>query len=68
VNIDPVVLAHTRALLASAPEGATDYIDADLLNPQQILAGAGHLLDFGRPVAVMLMAILQHVRPASLEP
>lgn len=61
VDNDPVVLVHARALLASNPKGATDYIDADLRNPQQILAGAGRLLDFSRPVAVMLMAILQHI-------
>jgi hypothetical protein len=61
VDNDPVVLAHARALLASDPEGATDYIDADLRNPQHILAGAARLLDLGRPVAVMLMAILQHI-------
>jgi hypothetical protein len=61
VDNDPVVLAHARALLASDPEGATDYIDADLRNPQQILAGAEQVLDFSRPIAVMLMAILQHL-------
>ena len=61
VDNDPVVLAHARALLASDPKGATDYIDADLRNPEQILAGAARLLDFSRPVAVMLMAILQHI-------
>ncbi len=61
VDNDPVVLTHARALLTSNPSGATDYIDADLRNPQQILAGAARLLDFGRPVAVMLMAILQHL-------
>jgi len=61
VDNDPVVLAHARALLASDPKGATDYMDADLRNPLQILAGAERLLDFGRPVAVMLMAILQHI-------
>jgi hypothetical protein len=60
VDNDPVVLAHARALLASGPAGATDYIDADLRDPQRILAGAARLLDFDRPVAVMLMAILQH--------
>ena len=58
---DPVVLAHARALLDSHPEGATYYIDADLHNPEKILGGARELLDFSRPVAVMLMAILQHV-------
>lgn len=58
---DPIVLTHARALLASGPAGATDYIDADLRDPQQILDGARRLLDFSRPVAVMLMAILQHI-------
>ena len=58
---DPIVLTHARALLASDPAGATDYIDADLRDPQQILDGARRLLDFSRPVAVMLMAILQHI-------
>ncbi|MBO0771258.1 MAG: SAM-dependent methyltransferase [Actinobacteria bacterium] len=58
---DPIVLTHARALLASHPAGATDYIDADLRDPQQILDGARRLLDFSRPVAVMLMAILQHI-------
>ena len=30
VDNDPLVLAHARALLTSTPEGATDYIDADM--------------------------------------
>jgi S-adenosyl methyltransferase len=61
VDNDPIVLAHARALLASHPQGATNYVDADLRDPQKILDGAARLLDFGRPVAVMLMAILQHI-------
>jgi S-adenosyl methyltransferase len=61
VDNDPIVLTHARALLASHPAGATDYIQADLRDPQRILASAERLLDFGRPVAVMLMAILQHL-------
>jgi len=61
VDNDPVVLAHARALLTSAPAGATDYIDADLRQADQILAGAAATLDFSKPVAVMLMAILQHL-------
>jgi hypothetical protein len=64
VDNDPVVLAHARALLTSSPEGATDYIDADLRNADQILAGAATRLDFSRPVAIMLMAILQHLGDA----
>jgi hypothetical protein len=61
VDNDPVVLAHARALLTSSPAGATDYIDADLRQADQILAGAARTLDFTQPVAVMLMAILQHL-------
>jgi S-adenosyl methyltransferase len=61
VDNDPVVLTHARALLTSDPAGATDYIDADLRDPRGILARAAPLLDFSRPVAVMLMAVLQHL-------
>jgi hypothetical protein len=61
VDNDPVVLTHARALLTSTPEGATDYIDADLRDPDKILAAAAATLDFTRPVALMLMGILGHV-------
>jgi hypothetical protein len=61
VDNDPIVLSHARALLASHPAGATDYVDSDLRDPQKILDGAERLLDFSRPTAVMLMAILQHI-------
>jgi hypothetical protein len=64
VDNDPVVLAHARALLTSTPEGATDYIDADLRNTDAILAKAAQTLDLSKPVAVMLMAILQHLNEA----
>jgi len=30
---DPLVLAHARALLTSSPEGACDYLDGDLRDP-----------------------------------
>jgi O-methyltransferase involved in polyketide biosynthesis len=58
---DPLVLAHARALLTSTPEGATDYIDADLHDPDAILRAATRTLDFGQPVALILMGILAHV-------
>jgi hypothetical protein len=64
VDNDPVVLAHARALLTSMPEGSTSYIDADLRDTGQILGQAGEVLDFAKPVAVMLMAILQHLDDA----
>jgi hypothetical protein len=61
VDNDPVVLSHARALLASDPAGATAYIEADLRDPHKILASAAQQLDFSRPAALMLMAILQHL-------
>jgi O-methyltransferase involved in polyketide biosynthesis len=56
---DPIVLSHAQALLKSSPQGACAYLDADLRNPDLVLAGAADTLDFGRPVAVMLLAVLQ---------
>jgi hypothetical protein len=61
VDNDPLVLAHARALLTSTPEGATDYIDADMHDPAGILSAAAKTLDFDRPVALIMMGILGHV-------
>ena len=60
VDNDPLVLAHARALLTSSPEGTCDYLDADIRNPGAILDAARDLLDFGQPVALMLMGIMGH--------
>jgi len=59
VDNDPVVLAHARALLTST-QGVTAYVDADLHDPDTILDAAVRTLDFGQPVALMLMGILGH--------
>ena len=67
VDNDPIVLAHARALLTGAPEGATDYLDADLRDTGAILDRAAQTLDFSQPVAVMLMAIL-HLIPDTDDP
>ncbi|NUR93291.1 MAG: SAM-dependent methyltransferase [Nonomuraea sp.] len=61
VDNDPLVLAHARALLAGTPEGATDYIDADVRDPDTILAAAAKTLDFDRPIALNLSGIMGHV-------
>jgi S-adenosyl methyltransferase len=60
VDNDPIVLAHARALLNSAPEGRTAYIDADLRQPESILSSSAvaETLDLSQPVALMLVAIL----------
>jgi hypothetical protein len=64
VDNDPVVLAHARALLTSAPQGATAYIDADARDTGKIIAQAAGTLDFTRPVAVMLLGILLFIPDA----
>jgi hypothetical protein len=61
VDYDPVVLAHARALLSSDKEGLIDYLDADLRETDTILEQASRTLDFSRPVAVMLIAILHAI-------
>ncbi|MBO3750536.1 SAM-dependent methyltransferase [Streptosporangiaceae bacterium NEAU-GS5] len=58
---DPIVLAHARTLLKSDPDGATSYVFGDLREPDKILGEAEAILDLSRPVAFMLVAILQYV-------
>jgi hypothetical protein len=61
VDNDPIVLSHARALLKSTPQGACAYLDADLRDPEAILAAAARTLDFSQPVAVMLIAVLHFI-------
>jgi len=58
VDNDPLVLVHARALLTSTPEGACDYIDADMRDPRRILAEAERTLDFAQPVAVTMLGVV----------
>jgi hypothetical protein len=58
VDNDPIVLAHADALLRSTPEGECAYLDADVRDPQKILAQAAHTLDFDRPVGLVLLGIM----------
>ncbi|MEV3927212.1 SAM-dependent methyltransferase [Actinomadura coerulea] len=66
VDNDPLVLTHARALLTSTPQGRTDYIDADVRDPDTIVEHAAQTLDFTRPAAVMLLGILGHI-PTNLQ-
>ena len=63
VDNDPLVLVHARALLTSHPHGATQYIEADLRQPEQILTDADltGTLDLAKPVALLLVAVLHFV-------
>jgi hypothetical protein len=57
VDNDPVVLAHSRALLAG---DHAVVVQGDLRQPDSILGdpALGKAIDFDRPVAVLLVAIL----------
>ena len=61
VDNDPLVLVHARALLTSTPEGITDYLHTDVRDPERILHEAARTLDFTRPVALMLLGIINYV-------
>jgi S-adenosyl methyltransferase len=61
VDSDPMVLAHARALMKSAPEGAVGYVDADVRDSAAIIAGALETLDFSQPVAILLLFTLAYV-------
>lgn len=69
VDNDPLVLVHARTLLPSRPEGRISYSQADLREPDRILADpqVRGTLDFGQPVALMLLAVL-HFIPDAADP
>jgi trans-aconitate methyltransferase len=62
VDNDPIVLAHARALLASGPDGTTQYVHGDVRKPASILEAATQTLDFSQPIALMLLGILHLVQ------
>ena len=62
VDNDPIVLTHAKALLASGPQGATQYVHGDIRDPAPILQEAARTLDFTRPTALMLLGILHLVQ------
>jgi S-adenosyl methyltransferase len=61
VDHDPVVLAHGRDMLHGVP--STAIIEADLREPEAILADPEltALIDFGEPVAILLLSVLHFV-------
>jgi SAM-dependent methyltransferase len=64
VDIDPVAIAHSKAILAG--NANTTIIDADLREPEKILAHAGirRLIDFGQPAGLLLASVLQFISDA----
>ncbi|MEW9548211.1 SAM-dependent methyltransferase [Nonomuraea sp. NPDC050783] len=66
VDNDPIVMTHARALLTSTEEGRTAYLEADVRDPRAVLEHpeVGEIIDFTRPVALMMVAILMHIPDA----
>jgi hypothetical protein len=58
---DPIVPAHASALLRGTPEGVTEYLQADVREPDAIIESARQVIDFDRPVALSLVALLHFV-------
>jgi hypothetical protein len=60
VDNDPIVLVHARALMISTPEGRSEYISADIRDPESILQDKTLLdtIDSGKPVGLTVIAIL----------
>lgn len=63
VDHDPLVLAHARALMATAAEGATAYLERDATEPETILASPelGQVLDLSQPVGLSMIALLHFI-------
>ncbi len=61
VDIDPMVAAHSDALLAG--DGGTKMITADLREPDAVLAAPRlrELIDFSEPVGLVMTAVLHFV-------
>lgn len=61
VDNDPVVLTHSKALLADAQ--TTDFVLGDVRRPREILTDpvVESMIDFGQPVGLLLFALLHHV-------
>jgi hypothetical protein len=60
-DIDPVAVAHSRAILAGNDDAV--IIEADLREPEKVLADAQtqSLIDFSEPVGLLLSAVLHFI-------
>ncbi len=61
VDIDPVAVAHSRALLADNPNATV--VQGDARDPDQVLAQpeVQRLLDLRKPVGILLVALLHFI-------
>ncbi|MEU1283436.1 SAM-dependent methyltransferase [Kitasatospora sp. NPDC005856] len=70
VDNDPIVLAHSRALLSSTPEGRTAYVQGDLREPELFLGdpAVAATLDLRQPVALTLINIVHFLDDETAHP
>ncbi|MEU9190813.1 SAM-dependent methyltransferase [Streptomyces sp. NPDC048484] len=61
IDHDPIVLLHVHALLTSTPEGATNYVQADMRDTDAVLTGAAKTLDMTKPTALVINDVLGHI-------
>jgi hypothetical protein len=61
VDVDPVAIAHSKAILAGNDQAV--IVEADLREPEKILGhdAVGRLIDFSRPVGLIVLAVLQFI-------
>jgi hypothetical protein len=61
VDIDPIAVTHSKAILADNPHA--DAIQADLAEADSILAhpAVESLLDFGRPMGILILGVMHFV-------
>ena len=66
VDYDPIVSAHSRALLSGADPALTAIVQADVREPKTILDNGTvrAILDFDKPIAVLMVALLHFVSDA----
>jgi len=64
VEVDPVAIAHSKAILAGSENAA--IIAADLREPEKILADdtIARLIDLGRPAGLLLVSVLPFISDA----
>jgi hypothetical protein len=62
VDNDPVVFRHAQARMADNENVAV--VPADLRDVDDVLAQAGKLLDFSKPVGLLFVAVLHNIRDA----
>jgi hypothetical protein len=64
VDNDPIVAAHSRALLAGADPDSTAIVLADIRDPESVVRDKAvrAVLDFEKPIAVLMVAVLHFVK------